>query len=305
MTPVPSPTARSTTVSRPDPPYRPGVERPEIRTVAFDRPVPYREGLQLQRRLARERIDGGATDDLLLLLEHEPVVTFGRGTESGHLAVGEDELGDRGVETVEIERGGDVTYHGPGQLVGYPILDLRRYRKDLHWYLRSVEAALISALAELGLPAFRVQEHTGVWVGDREALRSGRASGSSGRGEAPEAATGQNATGEAAASESVPGETAAGDAAARAVLAGRVRKVASIGVHVSRWVTWHGFALNVTDESLENFALIVPCGIEGVTMTSLASEGVGVRPGAARLREAVGRGFASAFAARVVEGELP
>ncbi len=275
----------------PEPPSRPGVERPEIRVVAFDGTVAYREGLELQRRLARERIDGEADDDLLLLLEHEPVLTLGRGTEVGHLAAGEEKLAARGVEAVEIERGGDVTYHGPGQLVGYPILDLRRYRKDLHWYLRSVEAALISALGELGLPAFRVPEHTGVWVGDREALEAEEDGAGPGDRVGPGGAT--------------AGQTAGASSAAAAVLEGRVRKVASIGVHVSRWVTWHGFALNVTDEALEYFDLIVPCGIEGVTMTSLASEGVGVGPRSPRLREAVGRGFARAFAARVVEGGRP
>lgn len=285
----PSATGAAPAPARPDdpePPSRPGVERPEIRVVALDEPVAYREGLELQRRLARERIDGGADEDLLLLLEHEPVLTLGRGTGEGHLAVGEEELAARGVEAVEIERGGDVTYHGPGQLVGYPILDLRRYRKDLHWYLRSVEAALISALGGLGLPAFRVPEHTGVWVGDREALDLG-----------------EDGAGPGDATAGV--EIAAPSSEAAAVLEGRVRKVASIGVHVSRWVTWHGFALNVTDEALENFDLIVPCGIEGVTMTSLASEGVGIRTGSPRLQEAVGRGFAGAFAARVAGKELP
>jgi lipoyl(octanoyl) transferase len=282
----PAPPSSAGRFEAPEPPSRPGVEQPEIRVVTFDGPVAYREGLELQRRLARERIDGGADDDLLLLLEHEPVLTLGRGTGEGYLAAGEEELAARGVEAVEIERGGDVTYHGPGQLVGYPILDLRRYRKDLHWYLRSVEAALISALGELGLPAFRVPEHTGVWVGDRESLSVAE------DGAGPGGATAE-------------GETAAPSSAAAAVLEGRVRKLASIGVHVSRWVTWHGFALNVTDEALENFDLIVPCGIEGVTMTSLASEGVGVRPRSPRLREAVGRGFAGAFAVRVVGGELP
>ena len=204
-------------------------------------------------------------------------------------AAGEEEMAARGVATAEIERGGDVTYHGPGQLVGYPILDLARYRKDLHWYLRSVEEALVAALGELGLPAFRVPEHTGVWVGDREAVAAAGAPG------AEEAGTPTEGTGSDREA-----------AVARAVAAGRVRKVASIGVHVSRWVTWHGFALNVTGEALENFDLIVPCGIEGVTMTSLEDKGVrGIRPGSRRLREAVARGFAGAFAARVVEGELP
>lgn len=249
-----------------EPPRREGARKPELHLVAFPDRVPYREALELQRRLARDRIEGRLERDLLLLLEHEPVLTLGRGAEERHLRADPDALAERGVDLVEIERGGDVTYHGPGQLVGYPILDLRDHRKDLHWYLRALEAALVSALSELGLPAFRVPEHTGVWVGERRAL------------EAP-------------------------DAAAVAVLEGRVRKIASIGVHVSRWVTWHGFALNVREEALENFGLIVPCGIRGVRMTSLEGEGIGV--GFPRTREAVAAGFASAFDVRVVEGELP
>ncbi|MDP2479182.1 MAG: lipoyl(octanoyl) transferase LipB [Candidatus Palauibacterales bacterium] len=222
--------------------------------------VQYRRGLDLQRALGRARIEGRLGEDLLLLVEHEPVVTLGRGTEAGHLLAGPDGLAARGVDLVEIERGGDVTYHGPGQIVGYPILDLRRYRRDLHWYLRTVEEALIRALAELSLPAFRVAGHTGVWVGEEGAILSE-------------------------------------GAIARGILAGSVRKIASIGVHVSRWVTWHGFALNVTDEPLENFRLIVPCGIDGVRMTSLAAEGVGV--GAGRLGEALATGFSAAFEVRV------
>jgi lipoate-protein ligase B len=243
----------------------------EIVQVRVPDRVPYRPGLELQRALGRARIEGRLEEDLLLLVEHEPVVTLGRGTEAGHLLAGPEGLAARGVDLVEIERGGDVTYHGPGQVVGYPILDLRGYRMDLHWYLRAVEEALIRALAELSLPAFRVEGHTGVWVGDGRGLGGRGAAAEDGAAESP--------------------------AIARAILAGSVRKIASIGVHVSRWVTWHGFALNVTDEPLENFRLIVPCGIDGVRMTGLAAEGVGV--GAGRLGEALAAGFSAAFGARV------
>ncbi len=248
----------------------------EIVQVRVPGRVPYRRGLELQRALGRARIEGRLEEDLLLLVEHEPVVTLGRGTEAGHLLAGPEGLAARGVELVEIERGGDVTYHGPGQIVGYPILDLRRYRRDLHWYLRSVEEALIRALARLSLPAFRVAGHTGVWVGEEGAILA-EEPGSDG--------VDRGAT--------APVE----DAITRAILAGSVRKIASIGVHVSRWVTWHGFALNVTDEPMENFRLIVPCGIDGVRMTSLAAEGVGV--GAGRLGEALAAGFSAAFGVRV------
>ncbi len=244
----------------------------EIVQVRVPGRVPYRRGLELQRALGRARIEGRIEEDLLLLVEHEPVITLGRGTEAGHLLAEPGALEARGVDLVEIERGGDVTYHGPGQAVGYPILDLRRYRRDLHWYLRAVEEALIRALAELSLPAFRVPGHTGVWVGEERAL--------AGRGAAAD---------EAADERSI----------ARAILAGRVRKIASIGVHVSRWVTWHGFALNVTDEPMENFGLIVPCGIDGVRMTSLAAEDVGVAVGGGRLGGALAAGFSAAFGASV------
>ena len=218
--------------------------------------VPYDVGLAWQRRLARQRIDGERQENLLLLLEHEPVVTLGRGATEGNLVAAPELLAAAGIATAEVERGGDVTYHGPGQLVGYPILDLGQWRKDLHWYLRQVEEALIHALSSLGVRGFRVPGYTGVWVGD---------------------------------------PAGADSAADRA--AGRARKIASIGVHVSRWVTWHGFALNVTREPLEKFGLIVPCGIPDVRMTCLEQEGA--PHDADTVHEAIRGGFASAFGAVV------
>ena len=208
--------------------------------------VPYRAGLGWQRVLARARIDGELDHDLVLLLEHAPVVTLGRSSDAMHVVATPEALAAAGVDRVDIERGGDVTYHGPGQLVAYPILDLAGYRKDLHWYLRRLEGVVIDTLGGLGIAAFRVPELTGVWVGD------------------PAAAT---------------------DPVMRA--AGEARKIASIGVHVSRWVTWHGFALNLTAEALEGFRLIVPCGIDDVRMTCVEAEGGdggvdGVRPLVAR-----------------------
>jgi lipoate-protein ligase B len=194
--------------------------------------VPYRAGLAWQRVLARARISRELDRDLVLLLEHSPVVTLGRTSNAAHVVADPAVLASAGVDRVEIERGGDVTYHGPGQLVGYPILDLKDYRKDLHWYLRQLESVLISTLADLGITAFRVPEFTGVWVGDA---------------------------------------AAAADPIARA--AGHARKIASIGVHVSRWVTWHGFALNLTPEAVDGFRWIVPCGIDAVRMTCVAAEG--------------------------------
>ena len=178
--------------------------------------TPYREALAWQRALAQARIEGRLPHDVLLLLEHPPVVTLGRSSREVHL------LRPEGVEVVEVERGGDVTFHGPGQLVGYPILDLAGYRQDLHWYLRTLEQALIGGLAALGVPAQRNPGYTGVWT---------RGGGGGGGG----------------------------------------RKIASIGVHVKQWVTWHGFALNVTTD-LSHFERIVPCGIPGVVMTSVERE---------------------------------
>ena len=238
-----------------------------IHLVPVEGRVPYTAGLEWQRDLARAKIAGDLAEDLVLLLEHEPVVTLGRGARGSNVLASPELLAGAGVETVEVERGGDVTYHGPGQLVGYPILDLNRWRRDLHWYLRQLERALIDALQELGLASFRYPAYTGVWVGDEGAL----------------------------------------DDSSRAT--GQVRKIASLGVHVSRWVTWHGFALNVTDQPLHNFDLIVPCGIDEVHMTTLQSEGAIFDWNA--VSRAVGRGLAGAFecevltAAPVLAGDRP
>ncbi len=176
----------------------------------------YAATLELQRGLCAERAspDHGL-DDLLLLVEHEPVITLGRTTQASSLPLTAEAIRRQGVGVHEVERGGDVTWHGPGQLVGYPILDLRRMREDLHWYLRSLEDALIDALESIGIPADRNPGYTGVWTAGR--------------------------------------------------------KIASIGVHVKRWVTLHGFALNVVND-LSGFDLIVPCGIQQVVMTSVAAE---------------------------------
>ncbi|PYO85625.1 MAG: lipoyl(octanoyl) transferase [Gemmatimonadetes bacterium] len=200
--------------------------------------VPYGEALEWQRRLAQDRIAGRLAHDVLLLLEHPPVITLGRNSHAEHV------LADgAGIEAFEIERGGDVTYHGPGQLVGYPIIDLTHHRQDLHWYLRTLEQALIDALARLGVAAERHPGYTGVWTG------------------------------------------------------GGKRKIASIGVHVKQWVTWHGFALNVTTD-LTAFDRIVPCGIAGVEMTSVEKERGTVKGEGALWDEtvrAVIQGFESAF----------
>jgi lipoyl(octanoyl) transferase len=129
---------------------------------------PYAVVLELQRELRRQRLTGELAQDVLLLVEHDPVVTLGRGTRPGSLPFPAEELERRGIQVVEVERGGDVTFHGPGQLVGYPILDLTRHREDLHWYLRQLEGALILALDRLGISAQRNPGLTGVWTGGRK-----------------------------------------------------------------------------------------------------------------------------------------
>lgn len=197
--------------------------------------MPYAEALELQRQAARARITGAIPEDLLLLVEHPPVVTLGRSAKEKNLLASPALLTARGVELFEVERGGDVTFHGPGQLVGYPIIDLKRHKRDLHWYLRQVEEALIVALGRIGIAAERNPGFTGVWT--------------------------------------------------------QGRKLASIGVHARDWVTWHGFALNVSTD-LTYFDLMVPCGIDAVTMTSVARE---LGPGAPQIDE-VGRVVAEAFA---------
>ena len=213
--------------------------------------MPYLDALALQRDVARARIAGQVAEDVLLLVEHLPVVTLGRSTKAQHLTTPTALLEARGVEVHESERGGDVTFHGPGQLVGYPIVDLKRHRQDLHWYLRQVEEALMVASAALGVPAERSAGYTGVWT----------------RG---------------------PGE------------AHGPRKLASIGVHARDWVTWHGFALNVTTD-LSYFDLIVPCGIAGVDMTSLSRELGGADVSMADVEGAVARGFGAVFDLEPVE----
>jgi len=226
--------------------------------------VPYGDALELQRAVALARITGDVPQDVLLLVEHPPVVTLGRSSKERHLTASPELLAARGVELFEVERGGDVTFHGPGQLVGYPIIDLKRHKRDLHWYLRQVEEALIVALGELGIAAGRDAGYTGVWVGEK-----GLGSGVWGLEGSPRPQT--------------PDPRPS-------------RKIASIGVHARDWVTWHGFALNVTTD-LSYFGLIVPCGIAGVDMTSVARElGPGAGPiDAAQVESAVARAFGRVF----------
>ncbi len=176
--------------------------------------VPYREALDRQIALVAERVSQ-AIPDTLVLLEHPPIVTLGRAKTTENLRVSPEALRDRGIEFVEVTRGGDVTYHAPGQLVGYPIFDLTQHGRDVLQFCRRIEAALISVLDAHGISARAVPGKAGVWVGDR--------------------------------------------------------KIASMGVSLRRWVTFHGFALNVTTD-LAGFQVIRPCGEDPGVMTSMAKE---------------------------------
>jgi len=181
--------------------------------------VPYEEARGLQKRIEAAR-QAGEMPDVLLLLEHPPVYTKGRRARPEELGMGEDWYRMQGIEICETDRGGAVTYHGPGQLVGYPIVSLKKYGEDVHDYVRRLERLMTGSLAAYGVDAEVIDGLTGVWVG----------------GGPPEG-----------------------------------RKIGSIGVHVNRGVTTHGFAVNVNND-LQPFEWVVPCGLEGVRMTSLCRE---------------------------------
>ena len=177
--------------------------------------IGYAEAYALQKRVVAAR-KAGAIEDVLLLCEHPHVITLGRSGKRENLLASEHVLRQKGVEFHATDRGGDITYHGPGQIVGYPILNLGAIRRDVVWYVRTLEEAMIRATAELGITAEQLAGKTGIWV------RMGTTE----------------------------------------------EKLAAIGVHISRWVTSHGFAYNVSTD-LRNFDLIVPCGIADRKATSL------------------------------------
>jgi lipoyl(octanoyl) transferase len=173
--------------------------------------IRYADGLDLQAKLVADR-QAGTIPDTLLLLEHDPVFTLGRNARRDNVLFSEEALGKKGFDVFESGRGGDVTYHGPGQVVGYPIFDLSPDRRDVHRYVRDLEEVMIRGCADYGIEAGRIEGLTGAWVGDE--------------------------------------------------------KIGAIGVRISRWVTSHGFALNVGTD-LAPFDLIVPCGIRDRGVTSL------------------------------------
>ena len=214
--------------------------RVEIRRLGL---VPYGEALELQRALVEDR-RRGRVGDLLLLVEHPHVITLGVRGDGGrsHILASPDALAARGVDVHETGRGGDVTYHGPGQIVGYPIIDLKPDRCDVHRYVRDLEEVLIRTARDFGVEASRVEGLTGVWVG--------------------------------------------------------ADKIAAIGVRIARWITSHGFAFNLATD-LDNFNLIVPCGIADRGVTSL--ERLTGRPIArAAVEDRIAANFCSVFGAAAV-----
>jgi lipoyl(octanoyl) transferase len=198
--------------------------------------VPYARALALQRVLHAQRV-AGAIPDTLLLLEHPPVITLGKAFHPEHLRYAREFYAQQGIELHPTDRGGDVTCHNPGQLVGYPIFDVAQHGRDLHKFLRDIEQAILDALREFGVEAHREAGYTGVWVGDA--------------------------------------------------------KIAAIGIKVTKWVSMHGFALNVNND-LRLFQTIVPCGIADRPVTSLQQVLGRVVP-MERVKNAVARAFEQVF----------
>jgi lipoyl(octanoyl) transferase len=210
--------------------------------------VPYREALALQRTLVEER-RSNRVPDTLLLLQHPPVITLGVRGDGGrsHIVASPDRLTELGVEVSETGRGGDVTYHGPGQIVGYPVVDLRPDRCDVHRYVRDLEEVMIRTCADYGVNAARIAGLTGTWVGSE--------------------------------------------------------KIGAIGVRISRWITSHGFAFNVSTD-LDYFDLIVPCGISNLGVTSLGRL-LNREVANAAVEDSLIQHFASVFQRSVTHAEAP
>ncbi len=205
--------------------------------------IRYAEALALQHDLSQRRKQG-VVPDQLLLLEHPHVITLGRNAKADNLLASPEILERSGIELHATDRGGDVTYHGPGQLVGYPILDLREWKRDVVGYVRALEQVLMDTLATFGLEAGRAQGMTGVWIDGR--------------------------------------------------------KIAAIGVHISRWVTSHGFALNVNTD-LSYFQYIVPCGL---TLPVTSMEQMGIRTTLAEVSSRLAQSFGRVFACEVLQPAL-
>ena len=217
----------------------------------------YKETWDYQETLLQQNIEakraGLPATQRLIFVEHPPVYTLGKSGKEAHLLIGEQQRAEKGVEYFHINRGGDITFHGPGQLVGYPILDLETFKPDLGWYLRSLEEVMILTLADYGIQASRSKGETGVWI-------------------EPE----------------VPG---------------KARKICAMGIRCSRWITMHGFALNV-NTNLDFFNDIIPCGIVNKKVASL-QEDLGYEVSFEEVKEKVKRYFEKVFDAKLVSSELP
>jgi len=223
------------------------VKQPEKICWVLDRGlIAYGPACELQRRLVQAR-KAGTIPDVLLLCEHPHVITLGRNGKRQHLRAGDGVLGQMNVEFHPTDRGGDITYHGPGQIVGYPILDLTEHRRDVGWYVAQLEEVMLRATSDFGIAAKRVEGQHGAWI-----------------------------------------DTPAGE-----------EKLGALGVHLSRWVTSHGFAYNVSTE-LRYFDLIVPCGIAGKGVTSL-ERALGRAVSTEEARERLIAHFGSAFEREMVE----
>jgi lipoate-protein ligase B len=197
----------------------------------------YDDALDLQHQLVAARREG-RVDDTLVLLEHPPVITVGRRGSEGNILVSPKWLAEQGIQVHRVERGGDVTYHGPGQLVGYPIMDLAQHRRDVRWYMHSLEEVLVRTLGGFGIAASRLPDNIGVWLDERT-------------------------------------------------------KIAALGVRIERWITYHGFALNVAqDISLSE--LIVPCGLADKEVTSMERV-LGRAVDMAKVRQLVEANFSAVF----------
>jgi len=207
--------------------------------------VDYADALALQQRLVAART-AGTIEDTLLLLEHPPTITLGRGAKEEHLLLSREALEAEGVQVHDIGRGGDVTYHGPGQLVGYPIIDLKPDRRDVRKYVASLEETMIRLAADHGVVAERLEGFNGTWIEPH--------------GFKP-------------------------------------RKIGAVGVRISRWVTMHGFAFNI-DPNMGHFGLIVPCGIQGKGVASLAGE-LDRAPSWGAVETAAGEHFAAIHEAKL------
>jgi lipoic acid synthetase len=206
---------------------------------------PYNRALDLQHRLVAARREG-RIEDLLILLEHPPVITLGRRGDEGNIVASRELLARLGIEVHRVERGGDVTYHGPGQLIGYPILDLRGHRQDVGWYMHSLEEVLIRALSDFGVEAGRLEGRIGVWIGDKN--------------------------------------------------------IAALGARIEEWITYHGFALNVSPD-LSHFDLMIPCGLKEFGVTSM-KEVLGQAPEVSEVRKSVVQRFSQVFGVEIRQAVL-